>query len=832
VICWKEFVMLWLFAKSSTARMSGPNTCLSNFKNPISMKARVSHHFLQSFCLATGMIGLPLSAASLSWDTDSGTAGNQGGAGTWNLAATNWNGGSNVAWTQTNATTALHTATFGGGVDGAVNAYNITLGTNLAAQTLTFSNTGYRLTAGSATNLTLNNVGNGVISVASGKSASIGNNVSVLLNAASNTGTRMDLTTGGTLDIASGATLSRTGQVTSGFSTTGGTLGFMGSGTINVAGTLSFNVATPVANGGIVLAANSGNSNILNVNGGTVSSNSTINGIALVAAGTSGTLNVTSGLVSTTGTAGVTSGINIANGTGTTGTVNLDGGTISTYQINSNYYNGSNVLTTGGTSTFNFHGGTLRPIANNTAFMGGLTNAWVKSGGAVIDTNGFNVTIAQQLKADTVSLGGGLTKNGTGVLTLTGANTFTGGASITQGSVVLGNNAALGTGTANISGGATVSNSATLSGLTNTFTGSGAFTAGSGQVTISGNWSGFSGTVTSVPTADLVFNGAFSSGVSVTTSENAAYVNNYNLNNTNGMIVQNLTGSTVTYKLGSYASASGSNLRNSGVATGSVNFEIGNLNTSTTVAGTIGGGAMTIELTKVGSGTLTLAGANTYTGATTVSAGTLLVTGSLISTDVSVRGGNLLVNGLIENTAVVVFDGTVSGTGRIAGPVAVADSATLSAGESIESLRTGSLTMDFGATFAYEVANNSSTGADLVAVDGPLNLNGATLSLDSPSLAALASGGWLVGDKITLLSYLDAGPGNTSGFIGYDDDTSYYFGANEWNFDYNDSVAGANYASDAVAGFQNRFVTLTLVPEPSALLLGALGMLPLLRRRR
>ena len=760
------------------------------------------------------MLGLPLSAASLSWDTDSGTAGNQGGAGTWNLAATNWNGGTNVAWTQTNATTALHTATFGGGVDGAVNAYNITLGTNLAAQTLTFSNTGYRLTAGSATNLTLNNVGNGVISVVTGKSTSIGNNVSVLLNAASNTGTRIDLTTGGTLDIASGGMLSRTGQVTSGFSTTGGTLGFMGGGTINVAGTLSFNVATPVANGGIVLAANSGNSNILNVNGGTVSSNSTINGIALVAAGTSGTLNVNSGLVSTTGTAGVTSGINLANGTGTTGTVNLDGGTISTYQINSNYYNGSNVLTTGGTSTFNFHGGTLKAIANNATFMGGLTNAFVKSGGVFIDTNGFNVTIAQQLKTDAVSTGGGLTKQGTGALTLTGANTFTGGGSITQGSVVLGNNAALGTGTANISSTASVSNSTALSGLANAFTGSGAFTTGSGQVTLTGNWSGFSGTVTSTPTGDFVFNGGFSSGIALATSENAAYVNNYNLNNTNGMIVQNQTGVTGTYKLGSYASAVGSNLRNSGTATGSVIFEIGNLNTNTTVAGTIGGGAQTVGLTKVGTGTLTLGGANTYTGATLVSAGTLLVNGSL------------------ANSAVSVTAGTLGGTGSISGTVAVSSTGNLSAGNSIESLATGALSMSAGSTLMFEAANNTSTGADLIAVNGTISLSGVTLSLDAATLVALGGGSWTGGDKLTLMSYLDGGSGITSGFTGYVDDTSYFFGSNEWTFNYNDTLAGSNYASDAIAAGQNRFVTLTLVPEPSAALLGGIGALGLLRRRR
>jgi autotransporter-associated beta strand protein len=261
----------------------------------------------------------------------------------------------------------------------------------------------------------------------------------------------------------------------------------------------------------------------------------------------------------------------------------------------------------------------------------------------------------------------------------------------------------------------------------------------------------------------------------------------------------NLTGGTLDMTAG-----------NIGSLANSINLTAGS-GTLKNVAQINGGGS----LEKTTARTLVLDGTNTYTGGTNVSAGTLLING----------------NSSTATGAVAVNVGTLGGTGRSGGAVTVAGAATLSPGASIESLDVASLSMASTSVFAYEILDATASGADLLASRGALSLTGVTLSLDALSLAALASGIWNPNDKLTLISYLGADV--TSGFTGRADDTSYFFGENEWLFNYNDTVAGGNYGADAIAGGQNRFVTMTLIPEPNvAALLGGLGMLLLLRRRK
>ncbi|RXH08734.1 autotransporter domain-containing protein [Bradyrhizobium guangzhouense] len=154
--------------------------------------------------------------------------------------------------------------------------------------------------------------------------------------------------------------------------------------------------------------------------------------------------------------------------------------------------------------------------------------------------------------------------------------------------------------------GSTISNaaSATLN-FHNTTTAGTSSISNSGSLTFDGSASAVSSTITTNNGATTNFTGAASGG-------SARFITN--------------VGGTVDI----------SGLTNGGMTAGSIegagNYVLGantlttgSLNTSTQVDGVISGTGG--SLTKVGTGTLTLTGGNTYTGATTVSAGTLALSG-------------------------------------------------------------------------------------------------------------------------------------------------------------------------------------------------------------
>ncbi len=124
-------------------------------------------------------------------------------------------------------------------------------------------------------------------------------------------------------------------------------------------------------------------------------------------------------------------------------TFNLNGGTLTIGQI----------ITTNnsGTAAFNFNGGTLRAAGATANFIdlgGAAQRVNVRNGGAIIDTNGVNVTIVDGLRHSNLggdnAIDGGLTKNGLGTLTLSSnANDFTGLTKVNAGTFALGATASI-----------------------------------------------------------------------------------------------------------------------------------------------------------------------------------------------------------------------------------------------------------------------------------------------------------------------------------------------------------------------------------------------------
>ncbi|MGI9177574.1 MAG: beta strand repeat-containing protein, partial [Pirellulales bacterium] len=252
--------------------------------------------------------------------------------------------------------------------------------------------------------------------------------------------------TGGTLNTAF-VTLAQTGN---GGDVSHAVLNVSGSGVLNSEGDLAVAVGGSGAGGGYgqVNIGAGGTVNVastverwmivnqfdttpgtVNVTGGTLNLNA---GTDLrYSTGNStgaGTVNLTSGAI--TGGAGSVVDLNRSVADGANNVFNLDGGTLTIGQV----------ITTndGSTAAFNFNGGTLKAAGSNTSFLtlgGASQTANVLAGGAVIDTNGSAVTIAQPLLD---AGGGGLTKTGAGILTLTGANTYSGPTTVTSGSLMVG----------------------------------------------------------------------------------------------------------------------------------------------------------------------------------------------------------------------------------------------------------------------------------------------------------------------------------------------------------------------------------------------------------
>jgi outer membrane autotransporter protein len=319
-------------------------------------------------------------------------------------------------------------------------------------------------------------------------------------------------------------------------------------------------------------------------------------------------------------------------------------------------------LTAGtGTNTISFNGsgnGTFsNPIANFQTITKQDDGTWTL-GGAVSGATAINVT--------------------QGTLILTGNNTYTGGTTVSAG-ILQGNTASLPGSILN--NGMVAFDQATTGSYGGVVSGSGSLAMiGPGTLTLAANNTYSGATLVNVGTLQAGIVNAFSATSAVTVAPGATLALN-SLNQT----------------IGSLAGAGA-------VTLGSATLTTGNDGTSTTFAGVLSGSG---GLTKVGGGTLSLTGANTYTGETTVNGGTLVVNGSLAGSVIVNSGGTLRGNGTFGSL--------------------VANGGILAPGNSIGTFTVNGNFAQNGVVYQVEV--NAAGQSDRINASGTATISGGTVQV-------------------------------------------------------------------------------------------------------
>ena len=429
-----------------------------------------------------------------------------------------------------------------------------------------------------------------------------------------------------------------------------------------------------------------------------------------------GELNVAGGLVNNTGKNVLFGGFAPWAGTGI---VNLNAGTLLTDAVGLNQ--------TTGTSYWNFNGGTLKASLATTSFFPALTGTTVYvngafgtfSGGAVIDTNGFNDTMGANMLAPvgdgvaTIAVADGgsgyigapyvsITGTGTGATAIANmVDDGTGNGTFKVGSITIMNPGVnyTGTPTYTFTGGAPVT-SATPGGITLATNTSGGLTKeGAGILTLSGANTFTGGTVVNAGTLALGANNVLENSGAVTINAGTFDIN------------------TRTDAVGAVTLKSGSITGTSGVLT-ATSYAVESGSITAILAGSA-------SLTKTTAGAVTLSGVNTFNGAVNINGGTLAFSananlGDSSATNViNINGGALSYTGagaLNLGATRVVTIGSGGGTFNVSNAAA-----TLTVAGGVVTTSTGNLVK---------------TGAGAVVLSGATNLNGGTTTVSGGLLRA------------------------------------------------------------------------------------------------
>ena len=511
----------------------------------------------------------------------------------------------------------------------------------------------------------------------------------------------------GIIDIASSTTLTAgdaNDKVFSGVIQGAGNFSKSGSGTLTLSGTNTYTGSTTI-NAGTISVASSAN---LGATPGSADADNIIfNG---------GTLNTTADF-----TLGANKGITMTGA----GTIDIDAGTTLTY---AGSITDSGVLTKSGTGTLSLSGtsdnsggisvsaGTL--ISSSAEGLGSGT-VTVDSGASLkIDSTTTKITVGNNLNIVGSGISGE-TNTGAllvdGLIDLTGKITISGDTTITKNYYISGNSGPAGDYgdfTVNVSSGNAIENTNAADSETVTFNivgnskgkiiledaislagaSSGIIKQGYGELQLKSADNSYSGSLTiSQGSVRLSGSGALPSGSSLVMNGGILY-----LDNSSNLTLSSLSGNSTSSLISLNSDGSSQTLT------------IGDSN-NTTYAGRISDYAMTndyLTVEKVGTGTLTLTGNNTWAGGSQISAGKIEIgnDGSLGTGTITLNGGTLSSNSTTPRTL----------------DEAIAISASSALGDSTN---TGKITLSGNTTFS---GTNMLTANSDIELSGSVDLGSAT----------------------------------------------------------------------------------------------------------
>jgi fibronectin-binding autotransporter adhesin len=755
-----------------------------------------------------------------------------GGSANWNTTDANWqkNGtGSNIAFFAGDNIT-ISTGDTINLNSGAVSAGTLLVNNSTGTATLNGSGlsvTGF--TKSGAGDLVVNNVltspagitvqaGNVTLNAANSMSGAIivsGGKLALGVNDAAGSGSATLTVNGGQFDLGSSNQSLSNITLTSGSIT--GTTGVLTattsaidaqSGTINVslAGSVGLTKSTA---GTVILSGTNTYTGATTISGGI---------LQIGNGGTSGSIAGTSG-VANNGTLAYNRSDALTVGYVISGAGNLvNDGTGTLILNNANTYSGATVINAGTLQIGN--GGTTGSIANTS----GVTN---------------NGTLAYN-RSDALAVGyaisgtGAVVKDGAGTLTLNAANSYAGGTTLNAGTLALGNGAAAGTGTITALNGTTISATTGVGsgGVGNTITLSG--TNANVTITNANASGGYTGSVVGSSDQFLTTSGAGGQPVNfnATTQQFTNFLGTVVVSSGSTLAFRatslNNGGNNTTFQVDGFLSTRNNGFIALGALTGSgtvsmggsgsnggrLTYTIGAKNIDTTFSGVIqeadAVNGKQVNVTKVGTGSLTLSGVNTYTGTT------------------SITGGTLIVNGSLANTVVTVgASGVLGGTGVIGGATTV--NGALNPGNS-----PGVLTFNTDLTLAgvgnFEINSATrGTGYDAVNVGGTVTYGGV--------LNLIFGTTFLVGgENLSLFNGLNGtdAPLDAGSFTQIELQGAYTASLTNNSGIWTGTAGGLDFTFTQDTGILS-VLTGAAIPEPStyAMLAGVLGLAyAALRRRR